>query len=212
VKKLAVGCLIVLVLLAIGGGIAGYWLYSKARSYVRQFEAVAALDKNVTNTTPFTAPPSGELTDDMVKRFVAVQESMNSRLGQRVGELKAKQDEFQRRQETEHRQASATEVFSVVTGMMGLILEAKNAQVDALNQAGFSLDEYYWVRGQVYGAAGLSLAELSLKNLPDAVRQGGGLTKQIGEPGAVVPPKNKELVAPHLAKLRDWAPLAFFGL
>jgi hypothetical protein len=30
--------------------------------------------------------------------------------------------------------------------------------------------------------------------------------------GAAVPARNKELVAPLVSKLKDWAPLAFFGL
>jgi hypothetical protein len=58
----------------------------------------------------------------------------------------------------------------------------------------------------------MEIAELSIANLPELARQGGGVTKALGEPGAAVPPRNKELVAPLLPKLKDWAPLAFFGL
>jgi hypothetical protein len=212
VKKLAIGCLVVVVVLAIGAGIAGYYVYSKAKGYVQQFQAVATLDKNVTNTAAFTPPRDGELNEGLVRRFVAVQESMHARLGARIDELKAKQDELQRRQETEHRQASPTEALSTIAGMMGLIVEAKKAQVDALNQQKFSLDEYDWVRKQVYTAAGLDLAQLNIGNLPEAVSQGGGATEPLAEAGAEVPARNKELVAPYLPKLKDWAVLAFFGL
>jgi hypothetical protein len=211
-KKFAVGCLVVVVLLAVGGGIAGYWLYSKARSYVGQFQALEKLDKNVTNVAAFTAPANGELTEDMVKRFVAVQESMYTKLGARVEEMKAKQDVFVTRQQAEHRQASASEAITAVTDMMKLIVEGKTAQVDALNQQHFSLDEYAWVKGQVYRAAGMDLVELSIPNLPELAKQGDSVTKAVGEAGGDVPPRNKELVAPFLPKLKDWAPLAFFGL
>ena len=211
-KKFAIGCLVVVVVLAVCGGIAGYWVYSKAKSYVGQFQALERLDRKVTNVAAFTAPANGELTEDMVRRFVAVQESMHTRLGARIDEMKAKQDEFQKRQEAGHRQASASEAIAVVTDMMKLIVEGKTAQVDALNEQRFSLDEYAWVKGQVYRAAGMDVVELSIKNLPEQAKQGGGVTKVVGEAGAAVPARNKELVAPFVPKLKDWAPLAFFGL
>ena len=211
-KKFAIGCLIVVVLLAVCGGIAGYWLYSKARSYVGQFQALAESDKNVTNVAAFTAPANGELTEDMVRRFVAVQERMHTRLGARVEDMKAKQDAFLKRQQAEHRQASASEAVAVVADLMKLILEGKTAQVEALNQQHFSLEEYAWVKGQVYTAAGMDIVEISIPNLPELAKQGGGVTKPLGELGAAVPARNKELVAPLVPKLKDWAPLAFFGL
>jgi hypothetical protein len=211
-KKFAIGCLIVVVLLAICGGVAGYWLYSKARSYVGQFQALAEVDKNVANVAAFTVPANGELTEDMVRRFVAVQESMHTRLGARVEEMKAKQDAFLKRQQTERREASASESVAVVTDMMKLILEGKTAQVEALNQQRFSLDEYSWVKGQVYSAAGMDIVEISIPKVSDLTKQGGDVTKPLGELGAPVPARNKELVAPLVPKLKDWAPLAFFGL
>ena len=211
-KKIAIGCLVVVVLLAVCGGIAGYWLYSKARSYVGQFQALAEFDKNVTNVAAFTAPANGELTEDMVRRFVAVQERMHTRLGARVEDMKAKQDAFLKRQQAEHRQASASEAVAVVADLMKLILEGKTAQVEALNQQHFSLEEYAWVKGQVYTAAGMDIVEISIPNLPELAKQGGGVTKPLGELGAAVPARNKELVAPLVPKLKDWAPLAFFGL
>jgi hypothetical protein len=68
------------------------------------------------------------------------------------------------------------------------------------------------VKGQVYSAAGMDIVELSIPNLPEITKQGGGVTKALGEAGAAVPARNKELVAPLVPKLKDWAPLAFFGL
>jgi hypothetical protein len=96
--------------------------------------------------------------------------------------------------------------------MMKLIVEGKSAQVEALNQQRFSLEEYSWIKGQVYRAAGMDLVELSIPNLPELAKQGGGVAKAVGETGGDVPPRNKELVAPLLPKLKNWAPLAFFGL
>jgi hypothetical protein len=211
-KKFAIGCLVVVVLFAVAGGIAGYWLYGKAKGYVAQFQTLEKLDRNVTNVAAFAVPANGELTEDMVRRFVAVQERVSDRLGSRVAEMKAKQDAFQKRQETENRAPTASEAIAAVTDMMKLIVEGKTAQVDALNEQRFSVEEYAWVRGQVYRAAGMSVAELSIKNLPQLVQEGGSVTKEVGDAAGEVPARNKELVAPLLPKLKDWAPLAFFGL
>ena len=71
---------------------------------------------------------------------------MHTRLGARVEEMKARQDEFLKRQQAEHREASASEATAVVTDMMKLIAEGKSAQVAALNQQRFSLEEYSWVK------------------------------------------------------------------
>ena len=217
-KKLAIGCGIVLVLCLVAFGVVGYVIYSKARQYTQaltQFSEIAQLDKNVANKAPFTEPANGELTDDVMRRFVAVQESMTAKLGNRIKELTAKQDEFVRRQQAEHRDATPAEAFTVVTDMMGLILQAKTAQVEALNASHFSLEEYDWARRQVYAAAGMSITQFDLEKLQDAMKQGGvnaDIPKEAREAAENVPPRNKQLVQPYLARLKDWAPFAFFGL
>ncbi len=60
-KKLAIGCGAVLLVLAVGAGIAGYYIYSKAKSYLSQFEAIAAVEKNVANRAPFTPPAASRV-------------------------------------------------------------------------------------------------------------------------------------------------------
>lgn len=211
-KKLAIGCGAVLLVLAVGAGIAGYYIVSKAKSYLSQFEAIVALEQNVANKAPFTPPADGELTEDMMKRFAAVQEAMQARLGARFREIVAMQDEFLRRQEAERRKSTPAEDVKNVTAMMGFIVQAMGAWVDALNQERFSVDEYQWVRGRVYAAAGLHAMELTLRKPPDAAKQGGSITRPIPGSGDPVPERNKQLVAPYLSKMKDWAVLAFFGL
>jgi hypothetical protein len=213
-KKLAIGCGIVLVLCGIAFCVMAYVVYYKAQSYmapVRQLAQIGQMDSRVANHTPYTAPAGGELTEDQMRRFAAVHESMKATLGKRVDELTAKQNEWQRRQQSEHRDATPGEVYAAVTDMMGLVLEAKSAQVTALNASHFSIEEYDWVRSHVYAAAGLSLAQISLANLPDAIKNGGDITRTM--PSADdVPERNKAIVAPYMPKLREWAPFIFFGL
>ncbi len=211
-KKLAIGCGAVLLVLAVGAGVAGYYIYGKAKSYLSQFEAIAALEKNVANRTPFTPPAGGDLTEDMVKRFAAVQEIMQARVGARFREIAAMQDEFLRRQEAERRKSTPAEDVKNVTAMMGFIVQAMGAWVDALNHERFSVDEYQWVRGRVYAAAGLHAMELIVRKLPDTLKQGGNITRPIAGPGDPVSERNRELVAPYLPKMKEWAVLAFFGL
>ncbi len=218
-KKILIA-LAVIVVLVVGALFAGgYYVYSKARAFLAPIQQYAALDKDVANTASFTAPSNGELTEDMVKRFMAVQESMMTKLGPTVDEMKAKQDAFLQREHDEHRDATPGENFTVVTDMMKFILIAKNAWTDALNQQHFSIDEYHWVRGRVYAAAGMSIEELGLRNLSQQLKAGGigsnpgsiTLTNEVAS-NEPVPDHNRKLIAPYVPKMQNWAVFAFFGL
>jgi len=144
---------------------------------------------------------------------------MITKLGPTFNEMKATQDTFMAREQAEHRKSTPGEDFKVITDMMQFILQAKNAWADALNQQRFSIDEYYWVRGRVYAAAGMQLEELGLRNLSQKLKEGGigsdttpgKLTNEVAS-NEPVPDKNRELIAPYVPKLHEWAVFAFFGL
>jgi hypothetical protein len=217
-KKIIIALLVIvgIIIVAIGG--IGYYVFNKARAFIAPLQQYAALDKNVTNTSSYKPPATGELTEDMVKRFMAVQQSMITTLGPVANEMKATEDTFMARQRAEHRQSTPGEDFKVITDMMQFILQAKNAWADALNQQKFSIDEYYWVRGRVYAAAGMQIEELGLRKLSEQLKDGGlmgdtggKLTKEVASSEAV-PDKNRELIAPYVPKLHEWAVFAFFGL
>jgi hypothetical protein len=160
-----------------------------------------------------TPPDTGELTEDQVARFVKVQESMESRLGARNAELKAEYDQLERQQKDETRQPSFTEALGALKDLTGIIVDAKKAQVDALNANSFSLDEYAWVRGQVYAAGGLAFSEMDFRKLASSAQSGSRevpMTEVGG--GGDVPEANKALVKPYADKLQQWVTLAFFGL
>jgi hypothetical protein len=217
-KKVLIALAVVFGVMAIGVGTCSYYVFSKARAFIAPLQQYAALDKNVTNTSKFSAPTNGELTEGMVKRFMAVQESMTTKLGPTVNELKAKQDAFTKSQNDEHRQATASENFTVITDMMKFIVQAKTAWAEALNEQRFSIDEYYWVRGRVYAAAGMTLEDMGLRNFTDALKNSGAagdfsgkITTEIAS-NEPVPDRNRELVAPYVPKMKDWAVYGFFGL
>jgi hypothetical protein len=218
-KKIVIALLVIfgIIVVAIGG--IGYYVFNKARAFLAPIQQYAALDKNVSNTSAYTPPSNGELTEDMVKRFMAVQQSMITKLGPTVNEMKATEDAFMAQQQAEHRKSTPGEDFKVITDMMQFVLQAKNAWADALNQQRFSIDEYYWVRGRVYAAAGMQVEELGLRKLSEQLKEGGAamgdmggrLTNEVAtsEP---VPDKNRALIAPYVPKMHEWAVFAFFGL
>jgi hypothetical protein len=214
-KKLAIGCGIVALVLAVGVSVGLYIVASKARSYLSEsgvLESIETLGKGVNNNAPFTPPANGELTADMVKRFVAVQDAMVAKLGGRSKEIAAMQEEMMRREQAEHRTSTSAEDFKNVSAMMGFVLQAQGAWVDGLNQERFSMDEYQWVRGRVYAATGLTVLELVDRNVSKGSKEGGVAMRPIAGSSDPVSQKNKDLVAPYIPKLKNSAALAFFGL
>jgi hypothetical protein len=216
-KKWVIGCgLALLIVLVVGIG-AGYWfVYRPAQAYLasfRQLGEIAELDKRVANKSTFTPPDNGELTKATVTRFVKVQEEIQSRLGGRAAELKAKYDQIEAAQKGDKRSASFGEVLGAMKDLAGIIVEGKRAQVEALNQSQFSLEEYQWVRQAVYAAAGVTLSEIDLRNIASAAQTGKrDVEVKTAEVTREVPEINKELVKPYAQKLQEWMGLAFFGL
>lgn len=215
-KKLGIGCLIVVVVLGIGAAVAGYVVYDRiykpAAEYVgsfKQLSTVAELERRVKNTAPFSAPAGGELNEELVGRFIKVQDELQSRLGGRLQELKTKYGQIDRAMKTGDRNASFPEAMRALKDLTAVLVEAKQAQVEALNAAGFSVKEYEWVRNQAYAALGILAASFDVKDIAKIVQERGVAAEtEIGE----VPDRNRQLVAPYEKKLREWAALAYFGL
>jgi hypothetical protein len=216
-KKFAIGCAVVLVLVLIVVGVGGYFLYKRfvgpMAEFVTSVQQVADIEKEIKNTSSFTAPESGELTEDMVSRFVKAQTHIQSKLGSKMESLKATYDKLDKSREAENREASVAEGMGALRDLASLFVEGKKAQVEAMNQTGFSLQEYEWVRAQVYAAVGVVAAGFDLKKVAEQAKAGNveGLQGADKESLPDVPEKNRELVAPYEKQLKEWAPLAFFG-
>lgn len=216
-KKFAIGCAIVLALLIVVGGIAGYMVYKRFVGPIAQFatnmQQVAEIEKTVKNTSSFTAPDNGELTEAMVSRFVKVQTYMQAKLGPRMEQMKVTYDKLDKNLKAEKREASIGEAMGALGDLASLLVETKKAQVEGINEAGFSIAEYEWVRGQVYAAVGIVAAGFDLKKMAEQAKAGnvqgmqGGGNESLPE----VPEKNSELVKPYEKQLKDCAPFAFFG-
>ena len=220
-KKILTGCLIVLVIAMIGFGVAGYYAYRLARpmiesagDYVTRAGELSQLGDRVANKTPYVPPQNGELAATQVERFVAVQGRVRSELDNRWAEIEAKSAEI--RKKTEGNEAlSFADVRTIFSEFANIYVEARRAQVGALNIHKFSDGEYTWVKRRVYEAAGMEVASgLDFSALEDLARQGAqrSSTKLPEMPMPQVPRANIELVKPHIARLKEWLPMAVLGL
>jgi hypothetical protein len=220
-KKLAIGCGILLVIAAAAGGFGAYWIYSQARQYVSsfaEFGKAAELDKQVTNQSSFTPPPGGELTPAQVERFISLQQRMRADLGARFEEMKLRYERLDSQRRAEDRAPTLSEGLAALKDLTGMVLDVKKVHVAALNEQGMSMDEYRWLRDQVYAAAGLPFTSFHLSALVEAAQSGDtakmtdALTGNADTLSAEVPPANRALVAPHREQLKEWIALAWLAL
>lgn len=234
-KKLAIGCGILAVLLVVGGGAAAYFLlYRPAQALISAGRDIGAsltafneLDAKVANTASFTAPADGALTETQVTRYAASMERLHTTMGARMTELEAK---YKALQPGEGQSPSLSTIAGAYRDFFGLIVDAKQAQVDALNAQNFSNEEYAWVKARVFEAAGVQVTGLDLRELAQKAGNGdfndiASMVQQAGSastdtpavpagdtPGVGIPDVNKTLVAPHKERLQTWLAYAAFGL
>jgi hypothetical protein len=215
-KKLAIGCGIVLVLLGVVAAGVGYYVYRQASSIfaqLRDLERLPEIERGVRVQSTYTPPATGELTVAQVERLVKVQELVRQRLGQRFAELEAKYKTLMDKKE-----ATAADVPALVGAyrdMAAAWMEAKRSQVDALNTVDMSLTEYKWIREQSYRALGVAYMDLDVSKIVEQIRSGNTNVEpgQIGgSMGPTGPESNRKLIEPYKKRLEENLPLAAFGL
>jgi hypothetical protein len=214
-NKAAIGCLSVVVLLGAGGVVGGYAAYRKIRSGVDGFvglSTIRELEGSVRNHSTYSPPASGELTRTQVEALLQVQAAVRTRLGERVDEMQRKYRPY-----FDKKEATAADMPALVSAYGDLaeaFVEGKQAQVEALNEAGLSLAEYRWVRTQAYAAVDLRLMDLDIEQLIAAARNGRAPAplEPVAPPRASAQVANRNLVAPHRKPIEDYLVLAFFGL
>jgi hypothetical protein len=217
-KKILAGCLIVLVVAAIGFAAAGYYAYramrpviDNASTYMDKAREVAKLGEEIKIKTPYEPPANGELTQAQVERFLAVQSRVRSELGDRWGQIEKKSKEIRAKADANRNDWTLSEFTSVFSDIANIWLEARKSQVTALNIQRFSEGEYEWVRKRVYEAAGVELAgQIDLSKIEKLAGEQGVTMPQMELPK--VPEKNIALVKPHAAKIKEWIPMAALGL
>lgn len=203
--KILAGCLIVIVVLVVAGGTAGYFFLVKpayefvtdVEGFVREY---AALNEQVDQTDRYQPPGDGSMTAEQFQRFLVAQRDMRETMEGRMTELKETLESMQEEIDREDRDMSIAELASAYRGLGELLLEAKRAQVEALNRYNFSLQEYMYVRNQSYRALG---QEVAVAAYGDQAMQ----TRTWQVPDEVV-----EMVRPHREELMEGYAFAWFGM
>jgi len=210
-KKVLIGCLIAFVVVAIAASVLLYFFVIKpASQYVAslgEISEVAKLDENIQNQESYSPPTDDLLTQEQVDRFLRVQSHIESSLGTRSEELKEKYKRF-----SEGQEPGFGEILQILKDLGGLIRDAKEFQVEGLNQEDFSIEEYKWVRNQIYSALGTSVANLNLDRVVEAVQTQNPdiLTQQPEETST--PDANRELVEAHRDELMKSLAFVWIGL
>jgi hypothetical protein len=218
-KKFAIGCLIVLVLGAAAVVGVGYYGFLKVKSAVNQFAElrhIPDLDHEIRVQTPFDVPSTGELTQAEVDRFMQVQAKVRERLGHNFDLLQKNYKALSER--LDKNQANVTDLPQLISAyrdMAAAWMDAKRAQVAALNDANMSLGEYRWIRSASYQAIDVPFIDVDFSRLAEQVKNGAEVHNFALVGGALAgkgPDANKKLVEKYKKQLQDNMPLAVFGL
>ena len=221
-SKLVIGCVGMLAVGVAGAAGASYYAYQKVTSAVAPISGLAALPEiegSIRKQGPYTPPASGEPSPAQIGRLLEVQHAVRTRLGTRA-------DEFYRRYRRYFEPvngATAPVGGSVDSAMLGLrmsldlagiYVDGKRAQVEALNRAGVSLEEYRWTRSRVYAALDVPFMELDVPGILAELKEGRQASTPASPMGGVRPgsPAVRKLAEPQRKVLEENVGLAFFGL
>ena len=209
-KNFAIGCAAVLVILTVGGvGVVWFKFGDDISAGIDAVQGVAKLapqfeelNDSIENRASYAPPADGELSEDAFQRFLAAQRQMRTELEGRLEELQSKYEALEQKIDERGGQAGISDMMGAYGDLADLLVDAKRAQVEAINDHDFSLQEYNWVRDQVYRAIGESVAVAAIAANPTAST----------EFQASVPEATREMVEPHREELMKAHVLAWWGL
>lgn len=213
-KRFAIGCASVLGIVVVAGGVLAYvYLWRPAQTYlasIEQFAQVNELNRQVDNRVSYTPPGDEVLSETQVEQFFRVQDTIRDDLSGRYDELVGKYQQLEAELESAQREPSLRELIGAWNDIASLVVDAKQAQVAALNQANLSLSEYDWIRLQVYRALGYQGLSIGLSELAQNTDNERAITDftDLAPP----PDVNLERVAPYRERFEDYVALALFGL
>lgn len=214
VRKVAIGCgSVFLLLLVAGGGLAWWFIGRPAASFagaMRDLRTIEATYDNVERRSAYRPPEDGVLSEAQIDRWLEVQSVMQASLADTAEQLRGRYDDL----ETRVRDPSPGEMVAIVRDAADLIVDAAQIHVQALNANGFSVEEYRWVRNRVLEAAGYSLAGYDLTQVAAVAAMDGpdGEAPERANLDVPPPPINVERIAPHLDRVEEALVFAWFGL
>lgn len=215
-KKLAIGCGIVVLVIGVAGAGVAYYLYRQVASTITQFAElgqIPEIERGVRNRAPFAPPASEELTDSQVEKLVKVQSEVRRRLGERMKAFDAKYHDLAQKDTASL--SDATTLIKAYGELAATWLDAKRGQIEALNSVELSLEEYRWIRDQAYRALGQPFVDLDIGKMVDDARRGvtsesaGQMKGSMGPSG---PESNRTRIGKFKKQLEENIALASFGL
>lgn len=203
------GCLIgVLVVVLAGVGI-GWWFLGKPvmafTKAIRDITRIEELDTRVSNRASYDPPASGELTETQVASYLNVLKGIRSDMENRLETLAEKYEELGGEQPQLLDIPRFAEAYADVIGLLG---EARESQVNALNAEQLSLGEYRWIRGQVLAASGLTGEAADFAGILGSL---GGSSSTAGTPSATPNDANRELLRAYGEDLKEYGALTMLG-
>ena len=210
-NPLLVGCLVAVAVVVLAAAAAAYYFFGRPALAVysasRDIARIQRLDNGVTNRATFTPPNDDLLTQQQLDRYLAVTRQVRDGLQSEMAILVERYSQISIGSAIAPALAGFRQASSAWAEILKLVVKAKETQVAAINQGGFSLSEYRWVRTQVMNAAGIPLVEVDFNTLVRLARN-----QSLSAPTVTPPQANVDLVAPHATELSRIAPLAVFGL
>ena len=215
IKKIAIGCGLALLLTGIVAGGLAYYAYRQVSATFTQFAVLAEapeLEKSVRNQEVFVPPASEELSDAQIEKLVTVQADVRKRLGERMAAFETQYKTLIDKKEASF--SDGPKILQAYADLASTWIDAKRAQVDALNTANLSLEEYRWIRDQAYRALGQPFVDMDLSKIMENAKTGvqSGIGEVRGSLGPQGPAANQERIAKFKKLLQDNLALASFGL
>jgi hypothetical protein len=206
-KGLLIGAVSFVLLMGACGAGFYFAIYKPYASPMMAMSISHALDQQLSEKD-FTKPGSGEVTTEQLRRFIAVEEAVETRIGDGRSALVEQQAVLERAGK------AGDVVLDAALGAFGavkpMLMDAKPRQIEIMTRERFSKREFEWVRDQLYRAAGINLTRVDVSDLfagaPEPAIRVRALSPQ------EVPAANQTLVGPIVARLEAWRAFAFFGL
>jgi hypothetical protein len=138
---------------------------------------------------------------------------VRARLGQNFDLLQRKYKAL-----SDKKDATVTDLPQLIAAYRDLAaswLDAKRAQVEALNDVGLSMSEYRWIRSEAYKSLNLPLVDIDFATIAKQIRNNKQPSEEIMLGGAfsgAASPANAKLVERYRKQLEDNMPMATFGL
>lgn len=216
-KSVLIGCAVVLLVVLIGGGILFYQFIwkpgaavfgegaqrvSETVQGVRELgniaEQLAALDAQIVNQGPWAAPADGLIEPEQLARWLNVELAINQTMQTELAALRGGgQSPSEGGGSVAQSAAQVRAAVAAISQLGQLRLDAKIAQVAALNAADMSLAEYVWVRQTGIAAlvrGGMSVGLSSLQLTPEQSAQMSQMMGQAQRSLEQLPPELRGLL------------------